>query len=108
MSGEIAFVFLCLLLNPSVDLWPPHATYLVSSLEIELGAVVTPKGKQPKKLNPGFLYPHPRSEAAGLRVRGQLGMAGLPGQGPRASPVHQMAAVHFARAAITKYHGPGG
>lgn len=59
VSGEIAFVFLCLLLNPSVDLWPPHATYLVSSLEIELGAVVTPKGKQPKKLNPGFLYPPP-------------------------------------------------
>lgn len=24
VSGEIAFVFLCLLINPSVDLWPKH------------------------------------------------------------------------------------
>lgn len=48
VSDEIAFVFLCLLINPSVDLWSPHSTYLVSSLEIELGAVVTPKENNPK------------------------------------------------------------
>lgn len=48
VSDEIAFVFLCLLINPSVDLWSPHSTYLVSSLEIELGAVVTPKENNPR------------------------------------------------------------
>lgn len=54
VSGEIAFVFLCLLINPAAGLWPQHSTYSVSGLKIELGVVVTPRGNDPVKLKPGF------------------------------------------------------
>ena len=64
VSDEIAFVFLCLLINPSVDLWPPHSAYLVSGLEIELGVVVTPRENNSRSQTLAISLP-PTAEAAG-------------------------------------------
>lgn len=67
VSGKIAFVFLCLLINPSVDLWSPPSTYLVSGLEIELGVVVTLKENNPRSQTLAVSL-CPSSEASGLRA----------------------------------------
>lgn len=75
VSGEIAFVFLCLLINPSVDLRPPHSACLVSGLEIELGVVVTPSENNSRSPTLAISLP-PTSGATGRGRAPQCGPRG--------------------------------